>query len=652
MFRFLKSVSLQNFVDAHKAQTHVKSEEKREVAATTLRLLKESRTTMKIKLNHKYELLTDSTSTTLPNPSEEISVGKYIVTKNCLYFQEVDKKTGQRSKCKVSQLVWIDKVCPTLNNGIVLLEIIFYSRDQFHRVTTTREIFNEKNIMLLTEKGADVRADNYKRIVSFLQQQERNIKQTHYLHTALGWKQSGDELVYYHYDSLAERTNVKEVASTYSGALAIEPTGQSQVWEATIQQHVLGRPALEFALVFGFAAVVNALLSKYRPMEVLLVHIFGDSSTGKTTASRIAISSFGKPSADGLLKNWNATFNALMKVIAHNHGLPIVLDESSTKTNSDFTSVIYQLAEGRDKNRLNSDIELREQEKWSGAFLSTGEHRLTEKSNQNSGLMVRVPEFGNISWTESAAHAEAIKNALENNYGHAGPQFVQHILNTFELKTWEERLDVWKQKVVEAMSMKDGFSERLAEKYGVMLLTGQVMNECFDFDIQLDLLLDFIIQNDQENIGTRSLESKSIDYLQQKILEHQAKFNVGDRDFSGTTCYGAMKKKEDYLEVSIVKNVLDNWLSEGGFSSNQVVLKGLKKEGILDNEAGKNTRQRKLVGEEGKPSKQTVYVLKLPLELLEVVSTVSQSRPFSRPNPIPSFNTPAQTIEEILADFD
>ncbi|MGN7408117.1 DUF927 domain-containing protein [Sporosarcina sp. SAFN-010] len=618
---------------------------------------------MATKLSYKYELLPDSAVTTLPNSSEEVSVGKYIVTKNYLYVQETDMETGKKIKSKLSQLVWIDKVYRTLDNGTVLLEIIFFSRGQYHRVTTTREIFNEKNIMMLTEKGADVRADNYKQIVRFLQQQEQTIRHTHYLHTALGWKQSGNELVYYHYHSISGKTieepsgsvqdiRVKEVASLYTGQLAIQPTGKYAVWKETIQQQVLGRPALEFALVYGFAAVVNALLSKYLPLEVLLVHIYGDSSTGKTTASRLAISSFGKPSVDGLLKNWNATFNALMKVIARNHGLPIVLDESSTKTNSDFTSVIYQLAEGRDKNRLNSDIELREQEKWSGAFLSTGEHRLTEKSNQNSGLLVRLPEFGNIAWTESAAHAEAIKNALENNYGHAGPQFVQHVIDTFEQETWEAELDKWKKTVVKAMTIKDGFSERIAEKYAVMLLTGQVMNACFDFDIQLDSLLDFIIENDQENIGTRSLESKSMDFLQQKIIEHQAKFNVGDRGFSGTACYGAMKKKQDYLEVSILKTVVDTWLADGGFSSSQVVLKGLKKEGILDNEAGKNTRQRQVVGEAGKPSKQTVYVLKLPFELLEVVSTLPKATPLSSPTPTNIFSTTEQPVEANLPNLD
>lgn len=540
----------------------------------------------------------------------------------------------------------------TLVDGTILLDILFYSRNEFHRVVTTREIFNEKNIMQLTEKGADVRADNYKKIVSFLQQQERKIVKTHYLHTSLGWKQTGDELVYYHSHSLAKESIVKEASSEYSGTLAIKPTGQFDVWKDTIQTHVLGRPALEFALVYGFTAVVNALLAKYRPMEVLLVHIFGDSSTGKTTASRIAVSSFGKSSSDGLLKNWNATFNALMKVIAHNHGMPMVLDESSTKTNSDFTSVIYQLAEGRDKNRLNSEIELREQQKWSGAFLSTGEHRLTEKSNKNSGLMVRVPEFGNISWTESATHAEAIKNALENNYGHAGPQFVQHIIDTFDLKEWEERVDAWKKNVVDAMNTKDGFSERLAEKYAVILLTAEVMNECFDFEVNLEELLGFIIQNDQENIATRSLESKSIDYLQQKIIEHQAKFNIENHDFSGTICYGVMKKKPSYLEVTVLKNVLDNWLSEGNFSSKQVVLKGLKNEGVLDYEEGKNTRQRKLVGDEGNQSKQTVYVLKMPLELLEVVEATPHYNQTSRPNPISHFNTLEHPREEILPDFD
>ncbi|KMY55623.1 hypothetical protein AC623_18205 [Bacillus sp. FJAT-27231] len=583
---------------------------------------------IKMKECYNYDLLKDTELTTLPDPQQTIQIGNYIVERNRLYGIQEDKETKKINKNLIGDLVWIDKVKRNLEKGIILFELLYYSRNQYHRVAVTRDIFNEKNIMMLTGIGADIRLENYKAVVRFLQQQEREIRKTYYQHTSLGWDQKTDSLVYYHSESLKGASDSDTPSSSYNGSLAIQPQGNLEEWKKAITEHVLGHIPLEFALVYGFTATINALLAKWRPMEVLITHIYGESSTGKTTACRLAVSSFGKPGSDGLLKAWNSTFNALMKIIGSNYGVPLVLDESSTKTNSDFTSIIYQLAEGRDKNRLNSDIELREQEKWSGAFLSTGEHRLTEKSNNNSGLIVRVPEFGSKPWTKSASHAQAIKNALEVNYGHAGPIFVQYIIDTFDKEKWLNMLDAWRDEVLIAMEHKDSFSERIAEKYAVIMMTAEVMNECFDFQIDIEGLLHFIIENDRETMVGRTLESKAFDLIEQQIIKHQSKFNQGKDEFIGNVCYGSITKKSDYLEVAILKNVMDEWLKEAQFSSTQVVLKGLKKEGILDHEQGKNTRQRKIPvsqqEEQGamqalRFAKQTVYVLKVSKNLLEDV---------------------------------
>ncbi|PIC95701.1 hypothetical protein CSV69_10195 [Sporosarcina sp. P26b] len=581
---------------------------------------------MRMKEIQNYELINREDAKTLPSINKTFKLGKYRIEGTRLFYEDIDPETGKDVKHTISQLVWIDCVIHSLETGSTTFEVIFYAREQYHRVVVSRAIFIEKNILQLTEKGADIKMTNYKNIVGFLEKQSKEIKKTFYKHSSLGWKQSGDSLVYYHDQSIAANGSPEEFSSTYNGGLAIQPTGSFEAWQKVIIEQVLGKTPLEFALVYGFSAVINALLAKYRPMDVLLVHIYGDSSTGKTTASRLAVSGFGKPDADGLLKNWNATFNALMKIIASNHGVPMVLDESSTKTNADFTSIIYQLAEGRDKNRLNAEIEVREQQKWSGAYLSTGEHRLTEKSNQNSGLQVRVPEFGNIEWTDSATHAEIIKNELGNNYGHAGQKFVQHVIDNFEENLWLEAFDEVKANLVDAMENKDGFSERLADKYAVIVFTAHIMNECFDFEVSIDKLQEFILEVDQENMTTRSLETRALDYIQQKVITDQASFNKDGSNFTGVKCCGSIKKKEDYLEVAIIRNVFDDWLEEGKFSSKQVVLKGLKKEGILDHETGKNTRERKLPDKnenQSIASKKTVYVLKMPLDLLDAVNTDS-----------------------------
>lgn len=556
-------------------------------------------------------------------PQKAVKLGKYKIEKKSLY-KLVETEEGKEEYFFVGGLIWIDEVLHNLENGTVLYNIIYYARGKYHRVTTSRAILNDKNLLYLAEKGADVRNNNYRELSNYLHIQEKLITKTNYQHESLGWKQSTERLTFYHSTNIS--ASQEDAQSTYIGKLAIKPTGSLDKWVKIIEEQVVGRAPLEFALVYGFSSVINSLFGMYRPMEVLFTHIYGESSTGKTTAARLIVSAFGKPNADGLLSNWNATFNALIKIISVSQGVPMMLDESSV-SDTDFTSIIYQIAEGQEKNRLNSDSELKERMTWSGGYGSTGEHSLLEKSKQNSGLQMRVLEIGNVQWTDSSDHADALKNGLMENYGYAGPEFVKFIINHFDKNEWFDALDETRAEILERLTMRDEFSDRLANKYAVIIFTAELVKECFNLDLSIDAIKQFIIAFDKENMPTRSLKTRAIDYIQQKVIAQQATFNIDSQLFIGNSCSGSIKRKQDYLEVAVIKTVLEAWLNEGKFSSHQVVLKELKKVGVLDFEAGKNTRERKLPDnstEHHHTRKQTVYVLKMPLDLLETVKADSE----------------------------
>ncbi|MCM3590136.1 DUF927 domain-containing protein [Brevibacillus borstelensis] len=57
-------------------------------------------------------------------------------------------------------------------------------------------------------------------------------------------------------------------------------------------QEVLGHIPLEFALVCGFASPLISLIARFVDIEVLLFHLFGDTSRGKTSAMRVFVSPF------------------------------------------------------------------------------------------------------------------------------------------------------------------------------------------------------------------------------------------------------------------------------------------------------------------------------------------------------------------------
>jgi putative DNA primase/helicase len=176
---------------------------------------------------------------------------------------------------------------------------------------------------------------------------------------------------------------------------------------------------------------------------------------GKTTALQVAISPFGLPNSKksgSLLKDWNGTPNAIMGHFRDIHGLPMALDEASTE-DGDFSKFVYLLASGKDKNRMNKEGEMTRTAEWDGVILSNAEHSLKSKSKQNIGIQMRLFEIGNVSWTQSAENADALKAGVLNNYGHAGPLFVEHILRVGKaevIRKWQywkvDRLHLTRQK--------------------------------------------------------------------------------------------------------------------------------------------------------------------------------------------------------------
>ncbi|MFF5819303.1 DUF927 domain-containing protein [Lysinibacillus capsici] len=582
-----------------------------------------------VSTNMKATLI-DRKATTLEPFGGEFTIGNFTVKNHHLYSVTVDKK-GNPVNERVSRLIWLNKVILNTETNEVELELIFYYMKKYYKTTIPRRMFADKSLQVLTAVGADIPTNKVGYIIRFLSMLEDEITENiSYSHSNIGWvtDEKGD-IAFKHYQLITSNT---DQVSQYNGFLDIKPSGTLEGWINLMKARVQGKTPLEFAMVLGFSASVNALLAMWSPMEVLMVHIAGESSTGKTTATRVAVSSYGKPDHNGLIRNWNSTDNALLKLVADNFGVPITLDEASSKTHGDFTSVIYRLAEGQDKSRLSKESEMKEQATWNTTIISTAEHKLTEKSAKNNGITVRLPEFVNKTWTESADHAQALKVGVSEHYGHSGVFFVKFLLAHAQQKEdILQKYTKWKKEFEENFIVKDEFSGRLAEKYAIILLTAELFNQCFkqyQLNVNLEALFQFVLENDAETAGTRTLDAKAIDVIKQFVVRHHVRFERDGQSHEGLEYYGTIKTKDTYLEVGILKSTLETELKAQGFSSFDTVMKQLKSNGYLNAEQGKHTRKRKLNGEE----RATLVILKLDKELLSSLSNTTEATP--KPKPI------------------
>ncbi|MEK4712031.1 DUF927 domain-containing protein [Sporosarcina sp. FSL K6-5500] len=537
--------------------------------------------------------------------------GNHLAENGELYeFKKDPQDPSKEQKYYIGELSRIKDCCISIETGNVQLTLEYWYKKIRRERPISRGQLQKKEFTKLMEYGVDATEGKVNKVLYFLDKQEKEDAPLSYSHKGLGWGKYEDQLIFKHHDIRCP----SGVQSTYNGHFNIQPKGTFEAWQTIVEKHILKHQALEFALVLGFSATLNAYFSQFTSMDTLVVHIFGDSSTGKTTATRVATSAFGRPTTTdgGLVLTWNSTANALINQLKGIHGIPIGLDEASMNGMKDFSKMIYQLAGGEEKSRLNADIELREKGTWSGGFTSNAEHSLHAKSNQNSGLQVRLPEIGNEQWTDSAEHADSIKEGFEQNYGQAGPMFASHLLKQDNADLFE-RLKEKQQELVEVMVVQDQLTNRLAGKFAVIVLTATLMNELFSFQVDVDAIRDFIVKHEQDKVENRDIGQRAIAAIIPQIIQYQSFFEGRMLERPAHQCYGSIREKPGYTEVAILKPKLEEWLASAGFTDSSVVLRSLKDKGILDNDSGKNTRKRKLPdGTEGAnfPS-QVVYVLKL-----------------------------------------
>ena len=139
-----------------------------------------------------------------------------------------------------------------------------------------------------------------------------------------------------------------------------------------------GCSEMQFVLCTAAAATLLAYLSLLLglPVESFGLSLVGDSSTGKTTALRLAASLFGSPKSESLFSSFFGTTNALLHILSSHCGVPLCYDETTIEGNVNKADFVYSLAQGVSKLRLNKQSQLQDHVTWQCTCLFSSENRL------------------------------------------------------------------------------------------------------------------------------------------------------------------------------------------------------------------------------------------------------------------------------------
>lgn len=262
--------------------------------------------------------------------------------------------------------------------------------------------------------------------------------------------------------------------------------GTLEDWKAHVASMCVGNSRLVLAVSAAFAA----MLLNRAGAENGGLHFVGSSSTGKTSALRVAGSVFGD---SDYLQRWRATANGLEGLAALHSDALLILDELAQVDAKEAGEVAYMLGNGTGKTRATRNGGAKQRKTFRLLFLSAGEIGLSQHMREagkkvRAGQEVRLVDipadagagfgmFENLHGHESgAAFATSLSDASATYYGNAAIEFLRTVADQENFEALPGVLRDLKAQFV-AENLPDGASGqvyRVCERFALIAAAGEL----------------------------------------------------------------------------------------------------------------------------------------------------------------------------------
>ncbi|HIE8643122.1 DUF927 domain-containing protein [Klebsiella variicola] len=216
-----------------------------------------------------------------------------------------------------------------------------------------------------------------------------------------------------------------------SAASGYTTSGTVESWRESVGRLAFGN----YSMMTGVAAALSAPLIGLAGADGFGIHLYEQSSAGKTTTANVASSLYGNP--DVLRLTWYGTALGLAnEAAAHNDAL-MPLDEIGQGADPvEVYKSAYALFNGTGKLQGAKEGGNRDLKRWRTVAISTGEVDLetfiaSAGRKAKAGQLVRllnIPMRRAVRFHEHANgkhHADALKDAYQHHHGVAGREWVK-----------------------------------------------------------------------------------------------------------------------------------------------------------------------------------------------------------------------------------
>lgn len=486
-----------------------------------------------------------------------------------------------------------------------------------------KEAVDRQAILKYCDSGLDVNQSNASLVIELFRQKEEEYinmaKPIELVHSVAGVKTcedaGGREITVF-----AGNSNPVN-GSRYSGHFDLSPQGSLKDWVDFVKQEMKRAVEIQFVIALAFASILLGILKGKVDVDNWIVHLRGDSSSGKTTMLCLAISVFGNPDeqcSNGLISSWNGTRNAILRRLMTANGMLFGMDEFSMLRDKDVSGLIYSIATGIEKDRLRRDATLQKRLKGTYIVLSTGEAGILNRCNGNNGLSMRVLELDGQQWTDSAEQSERIKKFVKKNYALAGEDF------GYKLGLWLqengdelllERYEYWRKLYCEKCTIQ-ARKERMSERYGLILLAAEFFNDFYEGGMEPERICDFLICNEAENVDDRDSYGDFYNSLVAALMANFQHFSTPDNS-EGTVVgkkinssereqWGAIETVKETIKIGndsfahkrvyIFIPYFDHIVYKLGYEDPKAIRKWMKKKGYTHCEKDRDTIRATIQG--------------------------------------------------------
>lgn len=300
----------------------------------------------------------------------------------------------------------------------------------------TRKFVTEfaKAGVMLEDTGATIRA---KKFVMAWNKVLQGTKDRWVQNHGYGWVTADGEYTGFSYDDRAFMSNGEEKSTTIVDrklADVYTPAGRLEKWVHAAKLITdQKRPGLDAILASAFASP----LIEHAVVEGAVLSVYSqESGIGKSTALKVAQAVWGHGKM--AMQQLDDTANSALKKLGILRHLPMMWDELKTEDDfAKFVRLVFQVASGLEKSRLNSNADFRARGSWATLVVVASNDSLTPKIEeaQRTSLagQLRCFEYelrpalpgspGQISLVDMGSAV----NALHLNYGHAGLTYARFL---------------------------------------------------------------------------------------------------------------------------------------------------------------------------------------------------------------------------------